>query len=237
MAKITRKSYKRKKVVLGVTLFASIALISTGFAAWVIAENANKDINGGIKVGTVEDGSVSFVNVKQSIDNFIFDCKDTDNTGRVYYKNDGNKETLMLTITGAIKNPEYLESFNVKMEVSAGVKAAATAGYIVLPSYVSETAVNIDLGTLTDYTVQENDGKYTTGFKSGDKVKEFSIDVEFKWGEKFGGDNPGIYFDDGDGASKTIEEVTDMMDDFKTTIGESQTYKVTLTAIAKGQSK
>ena len=84
---------------------------------------------------------------------------------------------------------------------------------------------------------QENDEKYTTGFKAGNKVKEFSINVEFKWGEKFGGENPGIYFDDGDGASKTIEEVTEMMDNFKTTIGESQTYKVTLTAIAKGQSK
>ena len=33
MSKITRRSYKRKKIVMGVALFGAIALVSTGFAA------------------------------------------------------------------------------------------------------------------------------------------------------------------------------------------------------------
>ena len=37
MVKMTRKSYKRRKIILGVSLFSSVALVSTGFAAWVLA--------------------------------------------------------------------------------------------------------------------------------------------------------------------------------------------------------
>lgn len=38
MAKLTRNSYKRKIILFGVIVFMSIALISTGFAAWVMSQ-------------------------------------------------------------------------------------------------------------------------------------------------------------------------------------------------------
>lgn len=40
MAKLTKNSYKRKVILFGVLLFMSIALISTGFAAWIMSTNA-----------------------------------------------------------------------------------------------------------------------------------------------------------------------------------------------------
>ena len=48
MVKLTRNSYKRKIILFGVLIFASIALISTGFAAWIMSANASKDKDGNI---------------------------------------------------------------------------------------------------------------------------------------------------------------------------------------------
>ena len=125
MAKITRRSYKRKKVVLGVSIFASIALISTGFAAFVITKNAEANKDGNVVVGTVKDAAIGFVGVKQSADSFVFDCKADDDSGRVYYQDEGNGgERLTITITGGITNPYYLKSGTIQMTVPASVTAA-----------------------------------------------------------------------------------------------------------------
>ena len=51
--RITRNSYKRKIVLVGIMLFMAIALISTGFAAWVISTGATKENTGGVEVGVV----------------------------------------------------------------------------------------------------------------------------------------------------------------------------------------
>ena len=64
MSKITRRSYKRKKIVMGVALFGAIALVSTGFAAWVLSASAQNQQQGNIKVGEVSDKSMAVQNVK-----------------------------------------------------------------------------------------------------------------------------------------------------------------------------
>lgn len=56
--KLTRKSFGRKVVIAGVALFMSIALIATGFAAWVIATDAKVDGSVGVEVGTVTDAGM-----------------------------------------------------------------------------------------------------------------------------------------------------------------------------------
>ena len=68
-------------MVLGVCLFASIALVSTGFAAWVLSANATKDNTNNINVGAVTDGQVEFGDVVWSTDAFRFDTKQNDSTG------------------------------------------------------------------------------------------------------------------------------------------------------------
>ena len=55
MAKLTKKSYKRKRVLMGLALFMSIALVSTGFAAWVISSSVEKEGEGHVSAGTVSD--------------------------------------------------------------------------------------------------------------------------------------------------------------------------------------
>ena len=233
MAKITRRSYKRKKVVLGATLFASIALISTGFAAFVIANNADANKDGNVVVGTVKDAAIGFVGVKQSADSFVFDCKADDNSGRVYYQDEGNGgERLTITITGGITNPDYLRSGTIKMTVPDSVTAAVAANYIELPDCVEEEQSL----TFTEYTVVADDAFNTSTDKVavGIKLKKFSYDITFKWGAAFKGMNPGKYFDeDVEGSKVAYETVKSTMEDFYAKLNTSDKYNVTLKAIAK----
>ena len=64
MARLTKNSYKRKIIVFGLLVFMSIALMSTGFAAWVMSQGDKESQDGNVSVGVVEDGRVALNQVK-----------------------------------------------------------------------------------------------------------------------------------------------------------------------------
>lgn len=59
MAKLTRKSYKRKKVAFAAVVLGGVALVSSGFAAFVLSAGAEKNVGGGIEVGKSVKGALS----------------------------------------------------------------------------------------------------------------------------------------------------------------------------------
>ena len=74
MKKSIKKSSRRKWVVGGVAFFGSIALLTTGFATWVVGVNDNDESNTvNVKVETTENASVSFTMTyaSESADNTI----------------------------------------------------------------------------------------------------------------------------------------------------------------------
>ena len=82
--KLTRKSFNRRIFAFGILIFASISLVSTGFATWVMSKNANTKEEGEIVVGTITDGSISFVDESITIsDTFRFNPKLNDTTGYI----------------------------------------------------------------------------------------------------------------------------------------------------------
>ncbi len=175
MAKLTRNSYKRKIILFGVIVFMSIALISTGFAAWVMSQEKKKSTSGNVTVGAVTEGNIEVILDELTVKDFKFEPKESDTTGRV--RNDKtNFESLTVTVTGTIKNTQFLKEATIKMNVKDAVKQAETAGYIILPECANSEVVL----TLTE---------------SGTNEKKFSYDITFKWGSKFGGENPGEYYD------------------------------------------
>lgn len=176
MAKLTRNSYKRKIILFGVIVFMSIALISTGFAAWVMSQEKKQSTSGNVTVGAVTEGNIEVILDELTVKDFKFEPKESDTTGRV--RNDGtNFESLTVTVTGTIKNTQFLKEATIKMNVKDAVKQAETDGYIILPECANSEVV---LTTLTE---------------SGTNEKKFSYDITFKWGSKFGGENPGEYYD------------------------------------------
>lgn len=175
MAKLTRNSYKRKIILFGVIVFMSIALISTGFAAWVMSQEKKQSTSGNVTVGAVTEGNIEVILDPLTVKDFKFEPKESDTTGRV--RNDKtNFESLTVTVTGTIKNTQFLKEATIKMNVKDAVKQAETAGYIILPECANSEVVL----TLTE---------------SGTNEKKFSYDITFKWGSKFGGENPGEYYD------------------------------------------
>lgn len=175
MAKLTRNSYKRKIILFGVIVFMSIALISTGFAAWVMSQEKKQSTSGNVTVGAVTEGNIEVILDPLTVKDFKFEPKESDTTGRV--RNDStNFESLTVTVTGTIKNTQFLKEATIKMNVKDAVKQAETAGYIILPECANSEVVL----TLTE---------------SGTNEKKFSYNITFKWGSKFGGENPGEYYD------------------------------------------
>lgn len=201
MAKLTKKSYKRKRVLMGLALFMSIALVSTGFAAWVISSSVEKNGDGNVSAGTVSDKSLELViNNAEDLGTIKFEPKKEDNSGRVRYEgNDSdNYESLSVTVTGQItKNPEYLGDLTIQLvelnetgdaaldldDSKLAKAAAANKNYISLPECFYNP-IKLNAQGSTFYDTSDNTFSYT---------------ITFGWGSAFGGVNPGYYYDGLDG--------------------------------------
>jgi predicted heme/steroid binding protein len=218
MTKMTRKTYKRKRIILGVCLFASVSLIATGFAAWVISANANKAKAGNVTVGQVSPTNITISDIALSTpQSFSFEPEQADTTGRV--RNDGtNFENLKITLTCTVSPKAYVKDVTIAMSVPSGVTASAAAGkdYIVLPDCVTAPV------TLTSGSGLTENG---TGY-------DVSYEIAFSWGTAFGGVNPGEYYDNNtDGKAKDITTVTNELTDFHDLMGNLSTgFNITVTA-------
>lgn len=189
---MTRNSFKRKAIIFGVMVFMSIALISTGFAAWIISTNAKGQETGNIKVGVITEKNIEVLDIKLSQKTFAFEPEKDDQEGRL--RGDGLTECIMsTTVTAYVTYTEYLETLNISLDLAAaqGVKAAADAGYIVLPDCAKAiTNVKASLVALG----AGDDSKYNDTAKYG-TVKKLVYTITFEWGTKFGEMNPGLYYD------------------------------------------
>lgn len=193
MAKFTRRSYRRRKLFLGICLFASTALISTGFASWIISLNASGEMGGDVVIGTVTDSSVQIEINKyyEEVDSqqvevtprFVFGSLETDTSGRI--RNDNNPENyedMTLIVSGKITNTQFVSETTIELQVPDTLKAAAAAGYIILPTCV----LDVDGEEKAALSLTESGTA---------NVKNFTYQLDFKWGTKFGGMNPGVYYD------------------------------------------
>lgn len=218
MAKLTKKSYKRKRVLMGLALFMSIALVSTGFAAWVISSSVEKEGEGNVSAGTVSDKSLELViNNAEDLGTIKFEPKKEDNSGRVRYEgnNSDNYESLSVTVTGQItKNPEYLGDLTIQLvelnetgdaalpQANSKLAAAADKGYITLPECFYNPIKLNEQGS-TFYNTTDNSFSYT---------------ITFGWGSTFRGANPGYYYDglDAEGnADADIAAEVELIKDFE----------------------
>lgn len=226
MVKMTRKSYKRRKIILGVSLFSSVALVSTGFAAWVLASQAEATESGNITVGTVSDSSIKISNVQfeGNIDYFRFEPKKEDTTGRVRRGNDESYENLSVTVTGEISPKTYVTGATIQLTVPEGITTAASEAknYIVLPTCV-ETPEDLDI---TSNVVED--------------TIHFKYTITFEWGSAFEYTNPSLYYDTdysdpNKGISISDEEMKATLEDLRSCIygdaEEDPQFTVTIRAM------
>lgn len=205
MARLTLKSFRRKRIAMGLALFASTALVSTGFAAWIVSSTANEKGNGSVSMGQITDAALAItINNSENLGKFSFGPLANDNRGIVKYdENDGEAEALSITVSGQIDNAQYLNDLTIQMdEVVVGtqasrIAAAVDAGYIVAPDCFATPVKIISDGAITQVNGENSQMVNMPGvtFTASGNSATFSYTISFKWGAKFEGRNPGCYFD------------------------------------------
>ena len=253
--KLTRKSYNRRVYTFGPLIFIAIALISTGFASWVMSTDKSDKIDGGsFEVGTITDGSLEFHDLGFEGDNVIsFNPANGDIDGEIKW--DGtNDENLSVTIKGSITPVSSFKELNIQMEntdvankIPAGILAAVEKDYIVLPACAQAGGVTINTAT----TVPGSDAKYINVDSTDSTKLNFTYTISFAWGEAFNGMNPSVYLDTENNPSTsqpyTFAEKKAILMDFRTTVypslagkteqeiftgSEDLKFRVNITAVA-----
>lgn len=226
MKKVTRHAFSKKAIMITASLFVTLALITTGFAAWLISSGASDEGTGNITTATIDDARLGLtVAMAEGKDFVCFGPQADDKVPHIMYdpSKDGekdDKEVLVATVTGTIKNYDRLEKFNITIKISD--KALKAAGYewtetnegslknrtytynagnacISLPEYaVDKDGRFLPLPsdtskTTAPKTILATDSMFTAG--ATENEKKFTFDVTFGWCEKFEGCNPGKYLD------------------------------------------
>lgn len=227
MKKVTRHAFSKKAIMITASLFVTLALITTGFAAWLISSGASGEGTGNITTATIDDARLGLtVAMAEGKDFVCFGPQADDNHPDIRYKapvgdEKDDREVLVATVTGTIKNYDRLEKFNITIKISD--KALTAAGYtwtetnegslknrtytynaekayISLPEYAVDTDGRFlplpsdpSNKTTAPKTISAGDSMFTDG--ATENEKKFTFDVTFGWGEKFKGCNPGKYLD------------------------------------------
>ncbi len=251
MKKVTRHAFSKKAIMITASLFVTLALITTGFAAWLISSGASDEGTGNITTATIDDARLGLtVAMAEGKDFVCFGPQADDNVPDIRYKDPvgdekDDKEVLVATVTGTIKNYDRFKEFNITIKISD--KALTAAGYtwtgtnegessrtytynaekayISLPEYAVDTdgrflPLPSDTSkTTAPKTISAGDSMFTDG--ATENEKKFTFDVTFGWGEKFEGCNPGRYLDREEGPDHlpdktyTVDEKLEIMTELR----------------------
>ena len=188
--KLTRKHYNRKVLSFGLILFIAVALLSTGFAAWIMSTGAEAGDGGNVSIGAVTEGKLAITELAWTGDNNLisFDAEEDDLQGEIKWDEE-NAANLIVEITGKVSPKEYLDDLRIVMEIPQSVKDAADAGYIELPDCaVVKGNVQDDSGVLLVDAGLAQDGATFSATKSpSEDYWTFKCTITFKWGAKFDG--------------------------------------------------
>lgn len=203
--------------MFGASIFASLAITATGFAAWVLSTDAMAETEGGVEVASVSDAGVEIKdlafldkNGDAPITNFVFEPAANDTDGRVRQDEDGNAEDMDLRIGWTVKNYHNVATSYIEFKIPETVKNAIDKGYIALPegfvlkgdAIKAETeeidgvvyyTYTFDMTELVSKNVTTNETiSFTKHTASGVTDIDFVLNLKFVWGSAFDGDGDGI---------------------------------------------
>lgn len=140
--RLTRRSYRRKLIMFGVSIFMSLALVATGFAAWILSNDANQQKSGAVEIAAVHEesvdiGDITFVkddanDEKEKADQFTFEPLKGDTNGRVRYDGKSHPENLDVKFKWYIDNYQVLGAIFVDFKIPTTVYTAIEKGWIEL---------------------------------------------------------------------------------------------------------
>ena len=225
MNKFKKKS-KTKGLALGIAILSSAAVVSTGFAAWVISGGETKDVSGTINADTVTNNYHTLSVVTWNSNQICFGAPKGDTKGSgSHLNNDGQgiyaTENLIASGTFAIANVnENPATFSSLFETGKCVFAEdttengsdtskqfatyVTSGYVAeMPVAVSFKDSDTDTSSVGAYIIK---GSYS----AETKTLTCTVKVVFGWGTAFKNENPFVYFNSDEGAA-SITSASEML--------------------------
>lgn len=177
----------KKNLVMFTSVFASLAILSTGFAAWVISGGDQKTEEiGDIVVDIVTDNrhTITVEKATGETGKVVFGHPSTTQKDAWLTYNDSNVEKLDVLLKVAVSNAANKEIANIFDTKSCTLAekdtdkygAANTAGYV---------------GAMPRVQFVTSDKKSTTTLDSDGVVY---VLLHFTWGTTFGGNNPYTYY-------------------------------------------
>ena len=145
----TRRGFGRRALSFGLAIFCAITLMSVGFAAWVLSNNASLDSTGGIKTETITDKSVNIVITNADNNKQLFDSVDESGVGtgpqnlvfghlpvdhpdanKGFIQTDGEEgsalnEDLFFTVKGNVDNIDKIGELHFQVRVPDSLLTAA----------------------------------------------------------------------------------------------------------------
>ena len=203
MAKLTKRHYNRKLLAFGLMLFLSVALISTGFAAWVISNGASAEGEGDVTVGVIKDGGLEFTDIifKDNAKTFKFEPAKDDNSGDIKWdeKAPEEYEVTEITFTTTVEPAAFIDELKIKMTVPAGVQAAADQGFLALPAYVGAEVVLLSFDENTGSLVKNTEYDDVFSYSVENDILSLTFTIDLDWGSLLSNDgetNPSEYLDE-----------------------------------------
>ena len=182
----------RKGIILAASMLGTLAVASTGFAAFVITADAGATETGNVQVATFDDKShVVTVTFKDNNKNVVFAPKadkSVDATNGYDYA--GNNAWL------TNDDPNLVEhlTLSLHIEVTNFASLAETGGLtatLVVNNGKSIWDDAVGEGYIADVPAVTGINKAALKAKTGDTTTgEMDIDLKFAWGSKFSGENP-----------------------------------------------
>lgn len=212
----------RKAMTIGIASFACIAMVSAGFAAWVITKPTGEaEANGNILVDATSVKEASIETAWKDGKNNIVYGYNTDGvtTNTPWLTNDDPEmlEDLDLTLTVTVNGVSNLQG-NLAFTFGENIafNDAVTAGYVgALP-------------TLGTKTIEELKALDTD---SDDNVT-FDVDVQFTWGTLFNSENPYKYYNNQTYSDDLANEASERLSGLKNALS-NLSYVIKITEVTE----
>lgn len=213
---------KKRTLVISLSLLGSVALIGTGFATWVISQNASATTNGNIITDTTTDNTLSITDIywdeKKGAGSICFGWTGEASEGAWLTNTDSSKkEDLTSTVYFSVGPATAIKDVSATIAIAEGSKDTWDKNHgdlVVLPTSLTPT------------------------LKDSATAGKYKCEIAFAWGSHFGGQNPLTYYNEHKANEKIGESETTYAADAKASLDKLSKlnncqFVVTLSATAK----
>ena len=205
-----KKSSKSKSLTLGIAILSSVAIVSTGFAAWVITGGAEASVSGTITADEVENNQHTIEFTKgnpKNLGEIFYGRPDSELTTQYNWvsSNSTKKQNLTLSTTFTVAN----------VNIALANDAASIGKIIDAENTVFKETTNSEDASTKYETLAASDKEYVAALPNvilggtdtdsvgvhitlnGDvtnKTATFDLKIVFGWGGAFGNKNPYEYY-------------------------------------------